>query len=145
MGDVSRRDAFRYFPDVKRLQCEAAFLKARMEVQRDWLERDSTKLRLVQTLTQGGIRAKFRNLAGNEIAPVPRYWGCPPNWLVSQLLGESRWIQLGNSSEHGFTKLEKPYAPGHMDGYKVLEKNQTPTHILVNGKNLSITDRRCAE
>ena len=106
------------------------------------MEKHDRRPHLVQTLTKGGIRARFRNLAGNEIAPAGMQWGCPANWIVSQVLQKPRWIQLGNSAEHGSTKLEKRYAPGHIDGYNVLEKNQTPTHILVNGKSLSIADGR---
>ena len=63
-------------------------------------------------------------------------------WTVSQVLEYPKWIQLGNSSEHGFTKLLKRFAPGDMDGYKVLDGNKTPTHILVNGESLSITNGR---
>ena len=100
-------------------------------------ERNSLCLDMVQALTKGGVRARFRNLGGNEIAPDFYHCGCPPNWTVSNILEYPRWIQLGNSSDHGFTKLDKNQAPAHIDGYKVLETNQVPTHILINGECLS--------
>ena len=97
---------------------------------------------LLQSVTKGSFRVRFRNLAGNEIAPAGMQWGCPADWTVGDILEIQGWIQIGNSSEHGFTKLEKGYARGHIDGYKVLEKNETPTHILINGKSFSITNGR---
>ena len=56
---------------------------------------------------------------------------------MGEILEKQGWIQLGNSSDHGFTKLDKNQAPAHIDGYKVLETKQVPTHILINGECLS--------
>ena len=126
MSDASLGDASDWIPDpdVGHLQCLAMLLKERIPKWKTTLENcPCMQSFMIQRLTKGGIRVSFRNLAGNEIAPAGMQCGCPADWTVSQVLENPRWIQLGNSSEHGFTKLEKRFARGHMDGYKVLEKN----------------------
>ena len=123
---------------VKQLQLYAECIKAEIEEgEKSGSGCWEMKSSLIRTLMQNCIRARLRNLAGNEIAPAGMQWGCPANWTVGTILETQGWIQLGNSSDHGFTKLDKNQAPAHIDGYKVLETKQVPTHILINGECLS--------
>ena len=122
---------------VKQLQVFAECIKTKIACTTSLGECYDMKSSLIRTLMQNCIRARFRNLAGNEIAPAGMQWGCPANWTVGTILETQGWIQLGNSSDHGFTKLDKNQAPAHIDGYKVLETKQVPTHILINGECLS--------
>ena len=67
-----------------------------------------------QHLTSGR-RSRFRNLAGNEIAPAGMPTGCPADCTITDILASSSWVKLSDMYPKWF---------------RVLPKMETPTAIV---------------